>query len=671
MSSALKAAHPTVFILALILFSVRSYGQEYRRWQMHPDGSISWLIQNNIPHNDHIEMSGKNISCVLRYGVAADGSFQATRSLVWPMLRTIPNNTHASLTRRFAQDAFDLVTVNYKPINQEKVSSIHLNGTLIVQSKANNNLELTRQYFPSTTLPGYCEIYTITNRNEKHCIVEIPESKQRYHTDPAKGTDGSYTLQVELFNSGSFVLKTNESLSFSVFYSGLKTTEPAPMIDVQAEKAKRLAFIQEVQSMLVLTTPDTVLNQEFAFAKIRASESIFETKGGPMHGPGGESYYAAIWANDQAEYIGPFFPFLGYDYGNKASLNAYLHFARFMNPDYKPIPSSIIAEGTDIWDGAGDRGDAAMIGYGAARYALVSGDQVQATQLWPLIEWCLEYCHRKLNAEGVVNSDSDELEGRFPAGSANLCTSSLYYDALVSATYLGTSLGKDKKQLKTYTKQAENLKKAIEKYFGSKVEGFDTYKYYKENEALRAWICIPLTMGIYERKAGTIDALFSPKLWTPDGLASLSGDQTFWDRSTLYALRGVLAAGETEKAIQFLHYYSNRRLLGDHVPYPVEAYPEGSQRHLSAESGLYCRIFTEGLFGIRPTGLRSFDLTPRLPADWPSMSLRHLRAFNRDLDITVTRVGAKLKATISDGAKILVDTLIQEGDLLEVELSGN
>ena len=30
-----------------------------------------------------------------------------------------------------------------------------------------------------------------------------------------------------------------------------------------------------------------------------------------MHGPGGLRYYAAIWANDQAEYINPFFAFLG------------------------------------------------------------------------------------------------------------------------------------------------------------------------------------------------------------------------------------------------------------------------------------------------------------------------------------------------------------------------
>jgi hypothetical protein len=41
----------------------------------------------------------------------------------------------------------------------------------------------------------------------------------------------------------------------------------------------------------------------------------------------------------------------------------------------------------------------------------------------------------------VVFSDSDELENRFPAGKANLNTSSLYYDALISAVQLGKLLG--------------------------------------------------------------------------------------------------------------------------------------------------------------------------------------------------------------------------------------
>jgi hypothetical protein len=655
-----------VFIFCLV--TGKSFSQEDNRWKINQDGSISWQINNNIPHDDHIEMSGKKISCVLRYGVSADGSFHATRSLVWPMLRTIPNNTHASLTRQFAQDGFKSVTVNYKPIGNEKTVSISLNGTLLVQSKVGDNLELTRQYFPSTTLAGYCEIYTIKNTSGKTCAVEIPKTNLVYHTDPAKGTEGSYALHMNLFNGGSFNLKANDTVSFSVFYSGVKANEQAPEVNIDAEKNKRLELVHEISSKLVLETPDTILNTEFAFAKIRAAESIFETKGGPMHGPGGESYYAAIWANDQAEYIGPFFPYLGYDYGNKASLNAYLQFARFMNKEYKPIPSSIVAEGTDIWDGAGDRGDGAMIAYGAARYALSRGNANEAKQLWPLIEWCLEYCHRKLNTEGVVTSDSDELEGRFPAGKANLNTSSLYYDALNSAVYLGEALGREKTQLTVYKSQAEKLKIAIEKYFGSKVEGFETYKYYKENDVLRAWICTPLTMGIYERKAGTIAALFSSKLWTQDGLASLAGDTTFWDRSTLYALRGVLASGETDKALDFLHYYSNRRLLGDHVPYPVEAYPEGNQRHLSAESGLYCRVFTEGLFGIRPTGLNTFSISPWLPKGWNYMKLKNIKAFNNSFDIEVTQKGTSelIKIKLSNGK--IIQKLWDKKAPLHIEL---
>lgn len=70
---------------------------------------------------------------------------------------------------------------------------------------------------------------------------------------------------------------------------------------------------------------------------------------------------------------------------------------------------------------------------------------------------------------------------------------------------------------------------------------------------------------------------------------------------------------------------------GDPVPYPVEAYPEGGQAHLSAESALYGRVFTEGMFGLEPMGLRSFRLTPRLPQKWPQMALRNIHAFRSRL----------------------------------------
>ena len=664
----MKRIRTSLWLIVLLCCQVSLMAQN--RWTINPDGGITWTIDQRIPHEDHIEMSGQKVSTVLRYGVDANGAFMLNRSMVWPMLRTIPNNTHASLMRRFAWNVTDMIEVDGRSLINEKVEDITLDGKMTVRSHFEQakdlSVGLTRILFPSTTQPMFCEKYILKNLSEKSIKVEVPSSTSVIQTDANQGVEGSYKLVATLQGGTSRSLKKGEELTFSVFFIGYKPQEQEITPDIEKELAGRQTLVDELRNKLVLNTPNKTINTLFAFSKIRGAESIYLTKGGFMHGPGGESYYAALWANDQAEYINPFFPYLGYRIGNESALNSYQHFARFMNPKYEPIPSSIIAEGTDIWNGAGDRGDGAMIAYGASRYALARGDKAEAELLWPLIEWTLEYCHRKINNEGVVTSDSDELEGRFPAGDANLCTSSLYYDALLSAVYLGKSLGKPAAQLNKYAKEAQALRKAIDKYFGATVEGFNTYQYYKGNDVLRSWICIPLTVGIYDRKEATISALFSPRLWTENGLLTQAGTETYWDRSTLYGFRGVIACGEVDKAMDYLKFYSNRRLLGEHVPYAIEAWPEGSQRHLSAESGLYCRIFTEGLFGIRPTGLHSFDLTPRLPQEWDEMSLNQICAFGKKFDIHVQRIQKKLDVRILTNGKLVRHARIKDGATMKV-----
>lgn len=161
-----------------------------------------------------------------------------------------------------------------------------------------------------------------------------------------------------------------------------------------------------------------------------------------------------------------------------------------------------------------------------------------------------------------MTSDADELEGRFPAGNANLCTSSLYYDALVSASYPCQRTWQAVFCFKRICPAGESIKKYINNYFGSRIEWFDSYRYYEGNDILRSWIAIPLTVGIFEKKTGTVEALFSPRLWSKDGLLTQAGTDTFWDRSTLYALRGVYSAGARERAMEHMAYYSQQRLLG-------------------------------------------------------------------------------------------------------------
>jgi hypothetical protein len=446
---------------------------------------------------------------------------------------------------------------------------------------------------------------------------------------------------------GTRVLAPGEVMSCGMVFS-CREEGDAPLYPyIDAELSARTAFRDSVYCNLDLQTPDPAVNQLFRFSKLRSAENVIATRGGLMHSPGGfHNYLAALWCNDQNEYASPFFPFLGDEGGNQSAINAYRWFAKFQNDDFLPIPSSIVAEGQGTWEGAGDRGDAAMTAYGAARWALANGDEVQARSLWPFIQWCLEFCERKKTDQGVIMSDSDELENRFSAGATNLATSCLTYDSLISASHLATALG-DSSLSGLYAQRSLDLEAAIEKVFGATIEGFSTYRYHEGLERLRAWICFPLVVGITARASGTVAALFDSDLWTRDGLLTETGTTTRWDRSTLYALRGAFVAGYTNEALARLTTYASRRLLGDHVPYCVEAYPEGNQSQLSAESALFCRIFTEGICGIRPTGFDKFDCTPQLPDDWPEVVLRNIRAFGRSWNLTLTRVDANVEVVVT------------------------
>lgn len=646
------------------------------RWAIQPDGSILWTVNGRLPHKDHIEMSGEKVSYWVQYGVDNSGKLSLDRTMVFPTFRLLPQRTIASMTYNVTDYDLPRFLINDKLFKAgvynaavaedmpEQVTSIRHKGIMEVQSLIgkNKDLLLKRTLFPSVDKPIALEKWVFVNAGKQPVKIEM-EYLQRFVKPAAeRTTPAQHSFVVSTIGEGLKTVAPGDSVVFGLSYQAVRAAAQPVVANVLTEEQGRRQRVAGILSLLQLETPDEMLNTAFAFAKIRATESIYLTKGGYLHGPGGLRYYAAIWANDQAEYINPFFAFLGDEVGNKSAMNAYRWFAHYMNPDYKPIPSSIIAEGDGVWHGAKDRGDMAMIAYGAGRYALANGNADSARVLWPLIEWCLEYCRRQLNEQGVVRSNSDELEGRFPAGKANLNTSILYYDALRSAAMLGKQLSMPKAQLTKYEQEAKTMRSSIDKYFGATVEGFNTYRYYEGNDTLRAWICSPLIVDIFDRKEGTVAALFSPRLWTEDGLASLAGNKTFWDRSTLYALRGVFAAGETQKAFDYLQYYSRRRLLGEHVPYAVEAYPEGNQRHLSAESGLYCRIYTEGMFGMRPTGLNSFDCTPHLPAGWNKMALRGVRAFGAlfdievvraaggKLDILITKEGQSKKYTIKEGA---------------------
>ena len=621
------------------------------RWQMHNDG-IKMEVSGEW--KDHFAMSGRMMDTIVEWSINADGAFDAVRLCRFPMLRRIPDNTHASLSIRLYDTELPRPTADGEDIGTGKAQRVFLNGILEVTSDY-EKFAARHLIFPAQSAQAMFDYYEFTNITDKSVTLRIPSYLHESETAP--GVFGVYIVTTRIIGSGVFTLAPGESANYSVIRSARRADEPPFFAEPFAELAARQAFIEETAERLTLETPVPELNKLFDMAKFHALESIFATRGGPMHAPGGYgSYLAAIWANDQAEYANPFFPFLGNPVGDESALNSFRHFARYMNDDFKAIPSSIIAEGRGFWNGAGDRGDMAMIAHGASRFVLASGNHEWARELLPLIDWSLEFCRRKITPDGIVASDSDELENRFPSGDANLCTSTLFYDALLRTADIYDAFGNPAKA-DALRSEAARIRQAIIAYFGAEIEGYKTYRYYDGNTVLRSWICMPLVFGIDHNERGTVEALFSDLLWMGDGLLCASDNRrTYWDRSTLYALRGVFFSGYADEALPRLVSYARTRLLGDHVPYPIEAYPENNQSHLSAESALFCRVFTEGMFGIEPTGFDSFHCTINMPAEWNKIALRKCHAFGRVFDLEAERKGDTMVITLTDSAGTVIDT---------------
>ncbi|MBQ8911072.1 MAG: hypothetical protein IJY89_00705, partial [Clostridia bacterium] len=593
------------------------------------------------------------------------GSLLLEHSLYFPTLRTIPNNTHGTYCFTVEESQMPRLFLDGQ-ILPEYPSSFFFDGILHIESRTDCGLTVKRRLFPASDSRCFVERITLESKEEQDLSLSL-SLPQRSCLTVGRGTKGVYLSEILHTATLPLTVKKGQSASFDVFYTARIANEQPLSPDSEAEEQARKNRIKSLcDDALVfscgLAEPKTMMR----LAKLRAGESIFETLSGKFHSPGGRAYYAATWCNDQIEYAGPHFAMTGDETAIEASLNAYRSYIPFMSEYYHKLPCSIIAEGLDIWEGAGDRGDAAMYLYGASLFCLYLGRKEVAEELYPAICWCAEYCERRKSPEGIICSDSDELEGRFPTdGKANLSTSSLCYGGLVLLSKLAASLG-DNHRARLYNERAEKLEEAIEDYFGATLHGFETYRYSKGFDTLRAWICLPRCVGINTRQEGTLSALLSPWLLTEEGFLTCeksaeNSSDTIWDRSTLYGMKCAFLAGASEQMTTPLFDYCHKRLLCERVPYPVEAYPEGGRRHLSGESALFVRLFTEGLFGIQPEGLDAFSFVPALPKDFPHLTLENLLICGGYFDLYVKKDhwqvfcnGSLLKEGKTDGQRTVI-----------------
>lgn len=546
------------------------------------------------------------------------------------------------------RDLNPTVRVDGQPLTLGAPRTATFDGMLTLTYPVARRVVAVRTVYPSNTKPLVIEQWQLSNRTTRSIDVTISGARQTVPgTSRGRVEDSDLIVESICAAAESFTVKPGETCSFSQSLQCRMVSDSDIRIDFEAERRERRALAEAAyRGPGRLETPDPALDLAFALQKFHVLESPIDTYKGMITHNGSLRYSPGIWANDPVEYSSPIFPFFGDARLNEAALNMYrIWQAHCQTVGTDPFPGSF--EHADLRLVQRHRGDNAMLLYAVPKFLMFLGDRKAAEELWPLIQFSAQSVEEHKTADGIIASRTDEMEGRYPTGTANLSTSALAYGGYCHAARLAHALGKTA-TAREFENRADSLREAIESYFGAEVEGYKTYRYFKENTTLRGWILLPLAMGITERQQPTVDALISDKLWPNrlqggDILAE-STRETEWARETYYALRVLFKAGQTEEALKLTRCVVKAQVFGNEGPYPDE-----DAIDMLCPGSLYPRVFTEGVFGIVPTGLDSFECTPWLPRAWPRMALRDMRAFGHAWDMVVQRVADQQRVTISKG----------------------
>ena len=334
-------------------------------------------------HSDRIEMGGEQVSCAVTYGVKC-GEPYYKRQFAFPNFRMQPNNTCATYYPETDKSPIALQT-------NETFERVEFDGVLSVYSHA-GELTVARRFFPSVGLPVFYEHVELCNSGTKSVSIEW---KTLTRIDLRLTCEGYVYFECSC-NTPCRPIRAGERLSLTFSYTARYANGDIPRENAPLEK--RRARVEEILSQCDITMGNDTVDTMFAFAKLRAAEGLCRTFKGLIHNPGGLAYYAAIWCNDQCEYVAPWFAFTGDKKEAEAIDNIYGWYYPYFNDGYLPIPSSIICGGTDNFGCAGDRGDAEMYLYGLSRVLLTQGKLPNAEQKKAL-DWCVEYIRRNLTEE--------------------------------------------------------------------------------------------------------------------------------------------------------------------------------------------------------------------------------------------------------------------------------
>jgi len=263
----MKIQKNKAFLVSVLLtVKLTVYGQQATlpeqrdRWFIQPDGSITWPINGQLPHADHIEMSGEKVSLWIEYGVDTSGILNINRTVVFPTFRTLPDNTRSHISYTFRDNELPRFYINNRLLRTDlaksgrsgdmgfRAQSINHKGIMRISAQAGNPplVKIERSLFPSVTQPMAIEEFKFTNSSDKALTVSMEYLDREVTTDTLRSKGGPHTVIMRSVNQGRRTLQPGQTTTFSVCY--LATDHPASRmaIDVNAEEKARVSRVAEI-----------------------------------------------------------------------------------------------------------------------------------------------------------------------------------------------------------------------------------------------------------------------------------------------------------------------------------------------------------------------------------------------------------------------------------------
>lgn len=213
-----------------------------------------------------------------------------------------------------------------------KTEKIEFNGLLTFYQSA-EGVEIKHMVSPAYDKKALVERIELKNTEDKKKLFTV-ENKKPYKkiSKVFRGENKAQAVFTDAFLNGEYMPGKSQNVCLKPFEKKVilvcSGAEKLTAQEIENQLDLRFRFIEQMHNCMQIVTPDERINSMTEFCKIRAAESIFNTKSGLMHGPGGGNYYVALWTNDQCEYANPLFAYLGYPVAEAQSVNCYKLFSK-------------------------------------------------------------------------------------------------------------------------------------------------------------------------------------------------------------------------------------------------------------------------------------------------------------------------------------------------------